>query len=78
MAGDQDILTVKELCDLLRVHPATVYKMARKGKIPGFRVGTEWPMTPRIVAKASCQNGSKVLTALASYPCIALRRTTTI
>jgi hypothetical protein len=35
-------------------------------------------MTPRIVAKASCQNGSKVLTALASYPCIALRRTTTI
>ena len=42
MADHHEILTVKELCDLLRVHPATVYKMARKGKIPGFRVGTEW------------------------------------
>jgi excisionase family DNA binding protein len=42
MADHHDILTVKELCDLLRVHPATVYKIARKGKIPGFRIGNEW------------------------------------
>jgi len=42
MAGDREVLTIKEICDLLRVHPTTVYKMVRQGKIPSFRVGTEW------------------------------------
>ena len=42
MADDYDILTVKELCDLLRLHPTTVYKLVRQGKIPRFRVGNEW------------------------------------
>jgi excisionase family DNA binding protein len=42
MADDQEILTVKETCDLLRAHPNTLYKMARQGKIPSFRIGTEW------------------------------------
>ena len=42
MARDQDILTVKELSDLLRLHPTTVYKLVRQGKIPSFRVGNEW------------------------------------
>jgi excisionase family DNA binding protein len=42
MAEDQEVLTVKDVCDLLRVHPTTLYKMARQGKIPSSRVGTEW------------------------------------
>ena len=42
MARNQDILTVKELSDLLRLHPTTVYKLVRQGKIPSFRVGNEW------------------------------------
>jgi excisionase family DNA binding protein len=42
MANDHDILTVKELCDLMRLHPSTVYKLARQNKIPRFRVGSEW------------------------------------
>src|SRR5258708_40102973 len=32
----------KEVCDLLKVHPSTVYKLTREGKIPGFRIGSEW------------------------------------
>jgi excisionase family DNA binding protein len=40
MADDQDILTVKELCGLLRLHSATVYKLVKQGKIPSFRIGT--------------------------------------
>jgi excisionase family DNA binding protein len=42
MPSDDEILTVKELCDLLRLHPTTVYKLVRQGKIPRFRVGNEW------------------------------------
>ena len=37
-----DILTVKEICDLLQVHQFTVYKLVRQGKIPSFRIGSDW------------------------------------
>jgi excisionase family DNA binding protein len=42
MTADHEILTVKELSSLLRVHPTTVYKLLREGRIPSFRVGTDW------------------------------------
>jgi len=42
MATEHEILTVKEVSDLLRVHRTTVYKLLRDGKIPSFRVGTDW------------------------------------
>jgi excisionase family DNA binding protein len=40
--SDHDILRVKDLCDLLQVHQTTVYKLVKKGKIPSFRVGSDW------------------------------------
>jgi excisionase family DNA binding protein len=42
MATDSEILTVKEISDLLRVHPSTVYKLLKGGRIPSFRVGSDW------------------------------------
>jgi excisionase family DNA binding protein len=42
MVTHYEVLTLKELCDLLRVHPSTIYKLLREGKIPSFRVGSEW------------------------------------
>jgi excisionase family DNA binding protein len=39
---EDEILTVKDICSLLRVHYSTVYKLAKDGRIPGFRVGTDW------------------------------------
>ena len=42
MASDNEILTVKEVCELLRVHPTTIYKLIGQGKIPCFRIGSDW------------------------------------
>ena len=42
MPDDDQILTLKELCVMLRIHPTTLYKAARQGEIPSFRVGSEW------------------------------------
>jgi excisionase family DNA binding protein len=42
MESGHEILTMKDVCDLLRVHPTTLYKLIKKGKIPGFRIGTDW------------------------------------
>ena len=36
------ILTVKEIAEYLRVHPATIYRLLRAKQIPGFRVGGDW------------------------------------
>jgi excisionase family DNA binding protein len=37
-----DVLTTKDVADLLQVSHATVCKLARQGALPAFRVGTEW------------------------------------
>jgi excisionase family DNA binding protein len=42
MAGDREVLTVREVGHLLQVHPTTVYKLVRQGKIPSFRIGSYW------------------------------------
>ena len=42
MAANDEVLTVKEVCDLLQVHPSTLYKLVRQGSIPSFRVGIDW------------------------------------
>jgi excisionase family DNA binding protein len=35
-------LTVDELSEYLHVHKTTIYRMLKQGKLPGFRVGTDW------------------------------------
>jgi excisionase family DNA binding protein len=42
MTTAHEVLTLKELCDLLRIHPSTIYKLLREGRIPSFRIGSEW------------------------------------
>ena len=41
-AIDYEVLTLKEVSNLLRIHPATVYRLIRQGKIPSFQIGTDW------------------------------------
>jgi excisionase family DNA binding protein len=37
-----EILTLKDVCELLQVHQSTVYKLLKEGRIPAFRIGTDW------------------------------------
>jgi excisionase family DNA binding protein len=34
--------TVRELCDYLKVHPTTIYRLLKQGQLPGFRVSSGW------------------------------------
>jgi excisionase family DNA binding protein len=37
-----EILTLKDVCELLQVHQSTVYKLIKEGRIPAFKIGTDW------------------------------------
>ena len=62
MAIGDEILTVKEVCKLLQVHQSTVYKLIKEGRIPAFRIDSDWRfLKDRLVrwmveqAKGGCQ-----------------------
>lgn len=38
----QEIMTVMEVADYLRLNEATVYRLAQQGKIPGVKLGRQW------------------------------------
>ena len=36
------VMTVKELSDYLKVHPSTIYRQLKRGRLPAFKVGSDW------------------------------------
>ena len=42
MTEQKEILTAKEVAAYFNIHPLTVHKYAREGKIPAFKIGTDW------------------------------------
>lgn len=49
--GIKRAITASELAALLAVSPITIYKMAKAGRMPSFRVGTAVRFDPRAVAQ---------------------------
>lgn len=39
-------LTTKEVAKFLDIHPRTVTRMAERGELPAFRIGTLWRFRP--------------------------------
>jgi len=38
----EPILDSEQAASLLKIHPKTLQKLARKGRVPGFRIGKLW------------------------------------
>jgi excisionase family DNA binding protein len=36
------VLTVNDLCNYLKVHPGTIYRLIKTGELPAFRIGSDW------------------------------------
>ena len=36
------MMTLDEVAEYLRLHRTTVYRLAREGVIPGFKIGSQW------------------------------------
>ena len=39
---NHEIMTVRELAVYLHCHSSTIYRLLRAGKLPAFRVGSDW------------------------------------
>ena len=37
-----EILKVEQVAEFLHLHVMTVYRLAKEGKLPGFKVGGQW------------------------------------
>ncbi len=48
---NKEILTAKDVAEYLHLHPLTVHKYAREGKIPAFKIGTDWRFHKKYIEK---------------------------
>ena len=46
MRPNQRVLTTDELAAYLRISRSTVYRLLKRQKIPGFKVGKDWRFDP--------------------------------
>jgi len=47
----ENILTIRQVADLLKINEKTVYKLAADSKIPGFKVGGSWRFDRTTITK---------------------------
>jgi excisionase family DNA binding protein len=51
MTSDYEVLTPKEVCEMLHIHRATLYKLIRKGKLPSFKIGGDWRFRQDVILR---------------------------
>ena len=42
MSTSPKVMTVSELSEYLRVHRSTIYRLLKRGQLPGFKIGSDW------------------------------------
>src|SRR2546425_12912608 len=57
MLGDAKVLTVSELSEYLRVHRSTIYRLLKKGQLPGFKIGSDWRFNVEAIDQWRFQQG---------------------
>jgi excisionase family DNA binding protein len=68
---ESNLMNVRELAEYLRCHPATIYKLLKKGKIPAFKVGSDWRFNPEAIDEwrgALCSRPSGSATSSVDMP----------
>jgi excisionase family DNA binding protein len=47
----ENIMTAKELGECLKLAEATIYKLASRGELPGFKIGDSWRFDVNTILK---------------------------
>ena len=68
MLADAKVLTVSELSDYLRVHRSTIYRLLKKGQLPGFKIGSDWRFNVEVIDEWRLRQGPGVLAEEGAEP----------
>ena len=55
----EEIITASQVANLLQMHLRTVYKLVRRGSIPGRKFGGGWRFSKNEILKMAASNGEK-------------------
>ena len=61
MAQAVKVLTVNELAEYLRVHRSTIYRLLKKGLLPGFKIGSDWRFNVEVIDRWRMKQGALLL-----------------
>jgi excisionase family DNA binding protein len=56
----EEILTTREVAELLKLHPKTVNKLAKSGRVPAYRIGRQWRFRKSEILKLLEKKNSRV------------------
>lgn len=51
MRPETKVITISELSEYLRVHRSTLYRLLKKGELPGFKIGSDWRFNVEAIDK---------------------------
>ena len=63
LMAELEMMTVKEVADYLKMKPVTIYKLAKEGRIPAFKVASFWRFKKDLIEKWAVEESKKNLKA---------------
>jgi excisionase family DNA binding protein len=58
---DKEVLTVKQVAEFLQMDERTIYKLAKQGDIPSFKVSNQWRFLKKDIESWVEQKKSEVI-----------------
>jgi excisionase family DNA binding protein len=57
MPTQAKLITISELSEYLHVHRTTIYRLLKKGQLPGFKIGSDWRFNVEAIDRWRMQQG---------------------
>ncbi|MBI4432525.1 MAG: helix-turn-helix domain-containing protein [Candidatus Omnitrophica bacterium] len=49
ITGEEDFLSIPQVAKRFGVNNTTIYRMAQRGALPGFKIGSQWRFSRRLL-----------------------------
>jgi excisionase family DNA binding protein len=66
-ARSEQFLTIKDVAHLLSVHPMTVYRLLKQGRLPGVRLGGVWRFSRQAMERWESEQEKRTLRTSSKY-----------
>jgi excisionase family DNA binding protein len=60
MNSEAKVITIGELAEYLRVHRSTLYRLLKKGELPGFKIGSDWRFNVEVIDRWRMQQSTSI------------------